>query len=449
MTARILKADRLPFDPGPAGWDMILPAARRFPALEGSRTVDVAIVGAGFAGLSAARQLVLRDPSLHVAVVEARRIAEGPAGRNSGFMIDLPHHLASSDYAGAQEKDREKTRMNRRAIAFAGEAAAEYGLCAEAFGAVGKVNGAAGKRGVARNRTYAAHLRHLREPYELLDRRQMAELCGSDYYKSGLFTPGTAILQPALYVRGLAAGLEQDGVAILEDTPVQAMTAQSPGWLLDTPGGRISAARVILATNGHAESFGLFQKRLMHIYLYASMTRALSDDEVTSLGGAERWGITPSDPMGSTVRRISGTGGTRIVIRNGIRWAPGRSATEQTVASRARQHDRTFAARFPALHGVEMAYRWGGLLCLSGNGMPAFGECEPGLYAACCQNGLGTAFGTLSGRAAADLSLGIESEETRFMGGHEAPTRVPPEPLASIGAAVRLRWGEYAAGAEL
>jgi len=58
--------------------------------------------------------------------------------------------------------------------------------------------------------------------------------------------------------------------------------------------------------NGHLNSFGFLRGRLLHVFTYASMTRALTPAEVRRLGGAPRWGLTPADPMGSTVRRISG-----------------------------------------------------------------------------------------------------------------------------------------------
>ena len=96
-----------------------------------------------------------------------------------------------------------------------------------------------------------------------------------------------------------------------------------------------------------------------------------------------------------------------------------------------------------------MEYRWGGRLCLSRNDAPAFGELAPGLIAACCQNGLGVAKGTLAGMAAADLALGRMTVVAGFMAQEAAPARLPPEPIAWLGATVKIRWGERAAGREM
>ena len=67
-----------------------MPAGPKYPELKQSQTADIVIVGAGFAGLSAARRLQELNPNSRIVVLEARNIAEGPAGRNSGFMIDVP-----------------------------------------------------------------------------------------------------------------------------------------------------------------------------------------------------------------------------------------------------------------------------------------------------------------------------------------------------------------------
>jgi len=96
-----------------------------------------------------------------------------------------------------------------------------------------------------------------------------------------------------------------------------------------------------------------------------------------------------------------------------------------------------------------MEYQWGGRLCLSRNNVPAFGELETGLFTACCQNGLGVAKGTASGKLAAELACGHQSELLTNMLQQQKPVKLPPEPFTWIGANAVMRWGELRAGAEL
>jgi len=94
-------------------------------------------------------------------------------------------------------------------------------------------------------------------------------------------------------------------------------------------------------------------------------------------------------------------------------------------------------------------YRWGGRLCLSRNNVSVFGEIDDNLFSACCQNGLGTAKGTISGKLIAELASGQKSSLLTDQLAEQEPTRLPPEPFASIGANAVLRWGEFRAGREL
>ncbi|MDG1864170.1 MAG: FAD-binding oxidoreductase [Yoonia sp.] len=441
-----MQVRRLPVDPGPAAWNAILPVRAGEPSLEGKITADWLIIGAGFAGLSAARRLRQLHPQDRIVVLEARELASGPAGRNSGFMIDLPHNLSSSDYGGVLDRDAAQTAENRFAIAFAQQAAVEYAMHPEAIVASGKINAAATAKGHEHNINYAAHLTAMREPHEIYDAAQMREITGTCYYQSGLYTPGTAMLQPAQYIRGLAGGLACDRVEIYENSPVISL---AKGWIAKTPKGQVTAPKVILAVNGHAESFGHFTGRLMHVFTYASMTRALTDDEQHKLGGAWVWGATPADPLGTTVRKIDGVGGARVIIRNRFTLDPNMKVSTRRIASVGRDHDKAFAARFPMLDTVGMEFRWGGRLCLSRNNVPAFGELESGLYAACCQNGLGTAKGTLHGILAAEQASGLQTNMLVQVMSQDPPVKLPPKPLTWLGANAVMRWGEWRAGAEM
>ncbi|WP_050604387.1 FAD-binding oxidoreductase [Ruegeria sp. 6PALISEP08] len=441
-------AKRLPRQTGSAGWNAILPPQTPLPELDDDLTADITIIGGGFAGLSAARRLHQIDPSLKVVLLEAGRFAEGSAGRNSGFMIDLPHDLASENYTSAGlEADRASIALNRQAIAFASQAAAECELSEEMFDPCGKINAAATPAGDRHNADYAAHLARLGEPCEMYDQHQMRALTGSPHYTSGLFTPGTVMIQPAAYIRALSAQLARR-VRVHENSAVTGFSKQSSGWVVETGKARVSTGRIVLANNGHLESFGFYQRRLMHVCLYASMTEPLSEAQIATLGGQPRWSVTPADPMGTSVRRVSGRYGDRILIRSCSSFHPTIETSSMRLRNAGRVHDRKFKERFPHLPDVRMEHRWAGMLCLSRNGSAAFGELETGVYSACCQNGLGLARGTLQGMAVAELVTQGGSDIADHFLAQPMPPRLPPEPFASLGANSYLIWKEWRSGAE-
>ncbi|MBR9865614.1 MAG: FAD-binding oxidoreductase [Oceanospirillales bacterium] len=440
---------RLPLDPGPAAWNSILPEAQKYPTLTSDIQADWVIVGGGFAGLAAAERLSQLVGNETIVLVEAGRLAEGPAGRNSGFMIDLPHELNSETYAGAHEQDLRQIRLNRAAIDFARDMAREYDIGPDVFDSCGKVTAAGSDKGVAHIESYRKHLETLGERYELRSAAEMKDWTGSDFYQKGLFTPGAVMIQPAGFIRQVAHGLSKR-VSIYENSPVTEMQLGADHTVL-TPRGKIRTKGVILAVNGHVQSFGFFPGRLLHVFTYASMTRALSRDEVKRLGGTKDWGVLPADPMGTTVRRSSDCmgSGDRIVIRNHATLNQSIEATPGNMKRAAMLQDRSFANRFPMLTGVDMEYRWGGRLCLTLNSVPAFGEVENRVWSACCQNGLGTVKGTLSGMMAAEQAVLGHSELLDQFIDYAVPSRLPPDPFLSIGANVTMRFKEWQAGIEL
>ena len=452
----MIDIDLKPADLGRSGWDAILPGREPNAQLEHDIDCDYLVVGAGFAGLSAAWRLRQLDSQARIVILEAHQVASGPAGRNSGFMIDLPHALASGSYAGDDSEDRRNIRMNRTAINFAGKIAHENDFPAEAFDHCGKINAAASKVGNAHNTAYARHLEALNEPFELLDAAAMQGVCGSNYYQGGLRTPGTAIIQPALYVRCLADTLQAQALQaqaecqLFENSAVQQLSRQGERWVAQTTHGSVTTARIILAVNGLIETFGFYQRQLMHINLYASMTRALDASEIEALGGERRFGFTPSDPIGTTLRRIDGTGGTRLVIRNRCTYEASLTLPANRLDSIAQVHQRTFNARYPMLRQVEMEYCWSGRLCLSRNEVWALGELQPGLYSACCQNGLGTTRGIVAGIVAAEMaSGGCEQSLVPDYQSQASPQRLFPEPFMTLGARNVIRFREWRAGREL
>ena len=436
-------------NPGPSAWNELLPNRKTLPSLLGNLTSDWLIVGAGFAGLSAARRVQKEAPNDRIVILDAQGLASGPAGRNSGFMIDLPHDLASDDYGGQLENDRQTIKQNRFAIKFAKETVEVLGLPKECFKEIGKINGAATAKGMRHNTDYAKHLSQLGERYEHFDAKSMKGITGTNYYKGGLFTPGTVMIQPALYIRALGEKMLSNRVQIYETSPVEELNKIGSDWQAKTPKGLITASKVILAVNGNIENFGYFNNSLLHIYTYGSITQKLTPDQIKILGGKKEWGITPADPLGTTVRRISGIGGDRIVIRNRFTYNPNMSPNKSILDNVLRSHVKSFSDRFPMLKDIKLSQTWGGHLTLSRNNVAAFGELKPGLFSACCQNGLGTVKGTLHGLAAADLAMGKKTALVEQLLNNPKPKKLPFKPLTKIAVSSRIKLGELLAGKEL
>jgi glycine/D-amino acid oxidase-like deaminating enzyme len=438
-------ASKLPQHLGQSGWVAMLPRRKARASLSGTVNADIVVIGGGFAGLSAARRLFQLDSKLRVVILEAGEIAAGATGRNSGFIIDLPHEVSSEDYGGSgNEARKHDITVHRMAIALAREVASEKRWGKDIFDPCGKYNVALGPQGDKHVASYAHQLDSVGEPYKLLDAKEIAAVTGTSSFTSAIFTPGTVIIQPAAYVRGLADSF-RDPVTLYENTPALSFERQGSSWQVKTPHGVVNAGKIILANNGQAQSFGLFRGQLLHVYTYASMTEEFDPKR---LGGQRSWAATPAFPMGTTVRRVQGKKGDRVLIRSRYTYNPRMQVSEGAIARAGRVHDRKFDARFPMLKGVSMQYRWAGAMALTWNGVPAFGEIEPGVFAAIACNGVGATKATASGIAAAEAAVGLDSWLVQVFRGFAAPKQLPPQPFLTIGATANLSMKEWSAGLE-
>jgi len=113
-------------------------------------------------------------------------------------------------------------------------------------------------------------------------------------------------------------------------------------------------------------------------------------------------------------------------------------------------HRKAFLARFPQLAGVPFSHTWGGVYAISRNFTNFFGELENGVYASACDNGVGAAWGTISGTMLADLAVGADSvqlNDIRAVTG--MPSLNPPEPFLGLGVRSRIRLAAWNSRSEL
>lgn len=431
----------IPRDDDGCGWFAQLPGPSPVRPLDGEVSADVAILGAGFTGLAAARRIVELDPRRRVVVVDAQRAGYGASGRSSGFVVDLAGFIAAMEPA----EQRRFVRLSRMGIRELETRVEHHGIeCAWDDG--GWLHVAGTSKGLTSLDSLERWLAGRDAPYERLDAADMERFTGSSYYLAGIRLPGSVLIQPAALVRGLAESLPPE-VTLHEGTRVAEIARTDQGWKLVTPGGSVTAPRLLLATNGALPEQGVLRRRLFPLYTFASLTRPLTDEEQAALGGEREWGLLAQDPMGSSLRR---TRDQRILIRNTVWYSRNLRQVPTSIRSHAvAEHRRALAGRFPRLAEIPFEHTWAGLMGMSGNLRPYFGRLDDGLFAAGGYHGAGIAFGTTAGRLLAEHALGVESPELDDVRALPGPRWIPPEPFLGWGVRLRLAWDQWKTGGEI
>lgn len=401
------------------GWNALLPAREGIETLKADRVFDVAIVGAGYTGLAAARRAAEHRPDQSIAVLDASEVGEGNPGRNSGFLLDIalshdadPRHIermtnCNSLIAGAMDDIRRLVE--------------KYDIACDLVRA-GTYRAAAGATGVRALRKYRAFLDAAGLPFEVRNRRQLRDRLGTDFYREGLYSPHCYLVQPAALIRGLAANLPAS-VTLFENSPAVAIEPRGDRWTVRTPDAGISASRLIIANNAFCKQLGIGQSRIAAMYTYAALTEPLPQDLLDTLGAEPCWGLLPAHRLGSTLRR---TRDGRLLIRSLYGYE--KEADNGVIAARLMS---SLQERYPQLMDVVFASVWSGATGFTFNGAPLWGRRAPGLFVSAGCNGGGVVKGTLFGQLLANLAFERDIPDFRALFG--AASWMPPEPLRHIG----------------
>ena len=427
-----MKISRLPQDDRTNGWSAILPERTPHPELRGDAAADWIVLGAGYAGLAAARRLAENRPEERILLIDAGQAGENASGRNSGFAIDLPHNVGSS--LSELEAGSRFMRLARAAIAHLEEVVQREGIACD-WSRSGKYHTAVSPRGAREVlEPFRREMEALGEPHEWIDGAALRKALGSPHFTAAVYTPGCILMNPAALTRGLADTLPAN-VTVHENSPVTEAEFAN-GVQLATPHGTARAPRMILAVNGFSEQFGFHPRRFLHLISHGSLTRPLTAQEHEALGAPQPWGLTPANAFAGITMRY--TEDRRILVRHGLSYRPNqRIAPGENQRVRAR-HKRLFDLRFPGLEHVELEHTWSGFICLSRNGAPAFGQIAPNVWSAACQNAVGVTKGTVGGILAADLACGRDNPLIADMLSLGSPDPLPPQPFLGLGVRARF-----------
>ena len=407
--------------------------------LEGHRDVDVAIIGGGYTGLWTALALRRREPSLSVAVVEAGICGGGASGRNGGFLHGYWHDLPRLRATFGDEAAKAIARAGGQILPAVKE------LCA--------VRGAdiwlnhAGHMRVAltpqQDHTVARIVEAsvalgMEEEVRPLSRDEVSARCQSPAFRSGVFFPDCATVQPARLARALRRAVLDSGVPALEHSPVLRLDSAAYGtgrrYVLETVRGRLSAQEVILATDAACAAYPALRRDVTNFGSYMVLTEPVPDvlDRIGWRGGEA---ITDArtflhycrtTPDG---RIVMGTASGPIAYGGSL--GPEFEYDPPSIARAAQALRILFG---DVCDPVRITHAWGGAVSVTPDHYPLVGTLPHSrIHYGFGYSGHGTGPAWMAAQILASLVLGMDDEWAAFPWVARARRRFPPEPLKYLG----------------
>ncbi|WCR10362.1 FAD-binding oxidoreductase [Paracoccus stylophorae] len=384
-----------------------------FARIRGETRADVAVVGGGYCGLSAALHLARRG--YVVALIEAHRVGFGASGRNGG-------QIGSGQ---RQDVDWLEEHLGRDAARRLWDLAEDAKTLVRSLAAEAGVPVRDGIAHACRTESEVAHARHMAERLardygydriEPLDRDELAALLGSHAYAGGDVDRGAAHVHPLNLALGMARLAETAGVRIHENSHVHRITHADRAdgkSILHCDTGRVICDHVVLAGNGYQGDLApKVAARVMPINNYIVATEPLGDrfPEILPQGTAAAdtkfvvnyWRLDDE-------RRLIFGGGETVTYR-----------FPKNIPGIVRPH---LLAVYPQLADVRLTHGWGGTLAITMNRMPCFARPAANCLSASGFSGHGVAMATLAGRLMADAVAG---QAEGFDAMQAVPTRAFP-----------------------
>lgn len=388
----------------PSIWAATAPERPVAPAFAGTAETDVAIIGAGFTGLSAAIEAARRGSA--VTVLEGQAVGWGASGRNNGQVIPILTAAEPdawiSRYGPAGER---MVRLIGDSASTLFDLAREFDMAAEAEQA-GWFQPAHSPGRVKLSQKRVDAWRRHGFPAEFKDAKETADLLGTDFWHGGMYNPTGGHINPLALARGMAKAAEGLGVKIHEESPVARFSREGAHWRIETAGGVLTARALILATGTYT----------------GELKPGLAPRIARSVVPVLSWQMS-TEPLGDNMRAkilpgrqaVSDTRGDLRFFRYDARnrlITGGAVIGNFDVANRVRgKAARNLAEAFPELGLPQMTHVWSGYVGMNWDRFPRVHRLGPDGWCWIACNGRGVAFGTAMGRELARAVTGVPEDE--------------------------------------
>ncbi|MBC08157.1 FAD-binding oxidoreductase [Thalassospira sp.] len=368
-----------------------------FAKLEGDQACDIVVVGGGFTGLSSS--LHLAERGYDVILLEAHRVGWGASGRNGGQVgsgqrreQDELEKMVGRDDAHKLWNIAEESKDIVKALIAKHDIKCDW--------KPGILHADHRARFVEHTHAYAEKLQteYGYEDIRSVDRAEMREMVGTEFYHGGSLDMGAGHLHPLNFALGLADAARGAGARIFEEAVVTGYENQAGKVTVKTANGAVvTANKMILGCNGYLDALeDRVAKRVMPINNFVIATEPLGDDLAREL-----------------IRDDVAVADSKFVI-NYYRL----SADKRMLFGGGETYGYTFPRDikafvsphmlevYPQLKDVKIDYGWGGTLAITMNRMPFFAKVDDNIFTATGYSGHGVAMATLAGQIMADAVVG-------------------------------------------
>jgi glycine/D-amino acid oxidase-like deaminating enzyme len=391
------------------------------PPLEGDLDVDVAIIGAGYTGLSTALNLRKDQPGLKVVVLEAEVVGYGASGRNGGFSMTLfGLEPAVTKAIFGHQRTIEAHRYMERAVDYVDGLINGYDLQSGYW-----------FPGFLRAATTPVYVKRIQNDFnilsslgitgiEWLEAGEIRAEVNSPRFLGGWWEPRCGLLDPA----------QEEGALILEYTPVSEIIREE-NFTLITPRGKVAAEKIAFATNVYSHLVPELKSKKVPAFTHMVITEPLKEEHFADIGWVNRQGIEDARNLVHyfrlTVDKRLAMGGSDISISYGRDMDCDRN--ERIFMDL----ERDITWLFPILMGIKLTHRWGGPVSVPVDLAPAIGYIgdQRAVYSLGCL-GHGVSMAHLNGRTLKGLILEIDTELTDVWFVNRRLIPWPPEPLRLI-----------------
>ncbi|MCS6849007.1 MAG: FAD-binding oxidoreductase [Anaerolineae bacterium] len=372
--------------------------------------VDVAIVGGGYTGLSAARELARRGA--RVAVLEANTIGWGASSRNGGMVLTgLKAGVGKLVKQFGVETARALFCTSLDAINYVEQVVGEESIACD-FRRFGHIE-LAYKPGHFTGFIHEAELlqKHFQHPVRLVDKAHLSDEIESELYHGGLIDEASAGVNPAQYAAGLARAAERAGAWLFAHTRVvhiERGAANGQGFNVATSRGKLRADQVMIATNGYTERLvPWLQRRIIPIGSYIIATEPLPPELAQRVNPRRRMMFDSKNFL--YYFRLSAD--NRMIFGGRAGFVP---PNADTLRRSAAILQRGMLEVYPQLKGITVEYAWGGTLGFTFDLLPHAGTTPDGVHYALGCGGHGVALLSYLGACVARRIAGERVENPLF-----------------------------------